>query len=758
MPTIYQVQAPDGSILEIEGPDNATDEEIAAFAAQQYDGQKSGGITGTLRPDITGRAPGAVIGAVQSGELIMSDADRQAGAAIQEAWNRTGRFEDVAAVAAQFGRRFGEKEAAFLRANEGRPVTINANPTGIPTATEAAIGQALPPRPQTTAGGVFGAMTRGVAPALAGATLGGMVAGPPGAIAGAATATLAPLVGDPIVTGVNRLLGTEFATPTEAMENLFSALGIPEARTEAERVIQSTANAAASATGGVGLGRMLAGAAAPVTAAVGETLAAQPATQIAGGAAGGASAQTAAELGAGPLGQTIAGLVGGMAGGGVVPRPRAPLPSIVGQAEAAGIPLMTSDVVPPRTFIQNNLRMAGERIPIAGTGGARQAQQEARVGAVKDILTDYGALDGQAASMLPARIVSDLSEQRSATIKRYSQAKQEVIDRLTSAGTVPMDTANQRIEELARKLRRRKTREGDEAAQVLMTIRDDLQGRNLFELEAYRRDSLANVFKDDPKRPMSIAVREAGEKALRQIYDPVRQDMGAFIRANGDRRDFNKWMISNERLSEEAGELAKQSLTRVLRQGDATPEVVEGMLLGARRSDVAALYRNLSPRGRIIAQQAIMARVARKAVDGDNVSPEKFAAEVKRLGDNVGVFFNGDERARLEGLARVLQATKRASEAGVVTATGQQNYAPAMLAGGAGLASMFGGGMTGFLGAMTAVGTAGAAARIYESAAVRNLLLQASKTTSQERLIQIAQRLSALEASQGAREQKEPTQ
>jgi hypothetical protein len=38
MPTIYSVQAPDGTIYDIEGPDDATDEQVAAFAAQQFGG------------------------------------------------------------------------------------------------------------------------------------------------------------------------------------------------------------------------------------------------------------------------------------------------------------------------------------------------------------------------------------------------------------------------------------------------------------------------------------------------------------------------------------------------------------------------------------------------------------------------------------------------------------------------------------------------------------------------------------------------
>ena len=45
MPTIYDVKAPDGSILEVEGPDNATDEQITAFAAQQFGPTGSAGAS-----------------------------------------------------------------------------------------------------------------------------------------------------------------------------------------------------------------------------------------------------------------------------------------------------------------------------------------------------------------------------------------------------------------------------------------------------------------------------------------------------------------------------------------------------------------------------------------------------------------------------------------------------------------------------------------------------------------------------------------
>jgi len=148
MPTIYTIEAPDGTLFDIEGPDNATDEQILAFATQQFGEQAAPQGEPVAPQGDQGRivtAPsttsGMVAGAIEGGQPIMTPQDLEAGKAIQEAWNRTGRLADTQAVAAQFGRSFGQEEAAFLQANEGKPVTINANPTGMPTATQQAVGE-----------------------------------------------------------------------------------------------------------------------------------------------------------------------------------------------------------------------------------------------------------------------------------------------------------------------------------------------------------------------------------------------------------------------------------------------------------------------------------------------------------------------------------------------------------------------------------------------------------------------------------------
>ena len=194
-------------------------------------------------------------------------------------------------------------------------------------ATEPVQTVAVPPSevvpPESTMEGVGGALVRGLAPTAASAGLGFALGGPPGAAIGAAV----PIVGDPIVMGINALFGTNFTEPTTAMENLLTSIGVPEARTAAERVLQTTAGAVGGGAGMIGLGRGLMaqapGAARTAVTGIGEMLAGQPTAQLVGSATGGAAQQITAEAGGGPMAQLAAGLVGGAGGTVAAMRPSA---------------------------------------------------------------------------------------------------------------------------------------------------------------------------------------------------------------------------------------------------------------------------------------------------------------------------------------------------------------------------------------------------------------------------------------------------
>jgi hypothetical protein len=596
------------------------------------------------------------------------------------------------------------------------------------------------PEPTTTVTGLAGAATRGLALPAAGAALGAAIGAPiggvgaiPGAIAGAGAATLAGVVGDPIVGSINSLLGTKYTLPTQAMEDLLTRIGVAQPKTEAERIVQATAAGAAGAGGMAAAGQAVqtaAGAGAPVAREVGRMLAAQPVAQVAGGAGAGAGGAIAREMESGAGGELAASLAGGIAGARLAaPRPaappaRRPLPPEIAQAEREGVRLLTSDVRPPRTFPEKTLQAAGERVPFVGTSGMRQAQQTERIAAVRNLLRDYGADD---VAKLSDDVMADLATKRSADIRKYATAKKEVIDRLSNKGAVPVPSALQAIDDQIDDLARRSTPGADEAIERLRQIKTDLQNRDLFQLEAYRQDELAKIFMDDPARPMSLAAREAGEKALRAVYDPVRKDMGDFIKATGERRDFDKWMVSNKRLAETAKDMQNASLKTVLLKGDVKPEVIQNLLFKGKPSEVRALYSKLTPEGRATARAAILAKAGQDATkdvaEGAVVSPDQFANNVKKMGDSIGVFFSGEDLKRVEGLTRILNITKRASEAAAAPATGIQ--AVPFLA-----ADVLTGTFGGPTGATAAAATVGGLARIYESAPVRNMLLQMSKTAA----------------------------
>jgi hypothetical protein len=225
------------------------------------------------------------------------------------------------------------------------------------------------PKPSTTATGLAGAATRGLALPAAGATLGAIMGAPfagvgaiPGAIAGAGAATLAGLLGDPIVGSVNSLFGTKYTLPTDAMEDLLTRVGVAEPRTAAERIMQTTAAGASGGLGGVAVGKAVeAAAAGPVAREVGRLMATTPALQtISSGTAGGAG-QLAKEAGAGTAGQ-IAATVGGAFVPSIPAAVKAVTQQVARQVAPAGAGIR--ERLEPTTIQQ--LR-AGQEVPIEPT-------------------------------------------------------------------------------------------------------------------------------------------------------------------------------------------------------------------------------------------------------------------------------------------------------------------------------------------------------------------------------------------------------
>lgn len=585
--------------------------------------------------------------------------------------------------------------------------------------------------PQTSIAGVTGAVARGLAPVATGAALGAAIGAPiggvgaiPGAAAGAAAGGLATLVGDPIVDVVNSTFGTQWTRPTDAMEDMLTRMGVPKPKTEAERIIKSTAAATGGAAGGIQAAKVIGQAArGPVTQAVAREMAAQPAAQLAGAGAAGGAAQLVQESGGSPLAATGASLLAGM-GAARMATPSVRIPQsaagreIVQAGERFNVPVMTSDVRPPETFLGRTGQQIGERT-FFGTSAQRGAQQQARIEAVGDVLSGFGVNSNALKDEALQPVANAFLAKRSADLSRYSGMKKSIFEPLDTLGNVPAPKTTLAIDQEISRLR--SITGSQPLINKLEELKFNLQNNpNISAVEANRK-VIGNWMNDADL----ASVKTEAEKTARTLYGPLKDDMGNFIAVNGAPRDFTKWNVANKRLAEMTGELNNSALSKALKEGDAKPETMASLLFTQSPSDLKLLYKNLPPSGRKNAQRAILWNAAEKAKfrtqEGEQFSPDLFNKYLKDNRAQLEVFFQGDAKQQLDGFSRLLTATQRAGQANIQTASGQQGV-PFLL--GSLLTDIFGG--TG--GAVTgAIGTGGLA-RMYESAPVRNRLMQLSKS------------------------------
>ena len=427
---------------------------------------------------------------------------------------------------------------------------------------------------------------------------------------------------------------------------------------------------------------------------------------------------------------------------------------IIEAGERTGIPVMTSDIRPPQTFMGKAAQTVGERIPIVGTGGARATQQEAREVAVKDfIVENAGAIPAD----VEDRIVSDVLRKRGDVVEKYTTLKRDVFSGLVGAGEVAVDKTVKAIDDQIADLSKARTPAADEAIAKLQEIRGQAAGRDIEAMDAFRRDVLGKAWQDEA---LSVGASDRVKSAVKNLYGPFKDDMGSFILDRGGRTNYNKWRISDARLSDSIQEANRNALKSIIRNGEATPEVINNMLFSGKKSDVSALYKSLTPEGQSLARMAIVNRIAKDmGVEGGAVSAEKFITQINKRADQLGVFFGKSQQEEIKGLVRVLNATRRASGAGVKTQTGQENFP--LLLGALGLGDFL---QTGGVGTALAAAFTGAV-RAYESKPVRNLMAMLAKTKSGSKeeaniLTKLSDRLDTSKAAlmQGAGTQAAVTQ
>ena len=378
---------------------------------------------------------------------------------------------------------------------------------------------------------------------------------------------------------------------------------------------------------------------------------------------------------------------------------------VVDFAAGQDLPLMTSDVVPPKTFAQRTMQAAGEKIPVVGTGGIRASQQEAREGLVKKTSAMFG---GYSPDDVIASLKRKTDKVKSAAGERIGKIKSVVANNNSSNKSIKaIDSEIERLSTLPGGIERQTA--DIQTIKTLQAYRDDLVANPSFETLHDLRTSFRENVKGD-----RLSMPTQSDAAIQRIYRSMSDDLIDTVDGALGKREAMRWRSANSAYGSEAELIKNTKIKQALEKGDLTPEVINSMLYSNKPSDVKNLFRALDDKGKISAKAGIIAKAAEKA----GGSPDKFVNELNRLKAHTGAAFKGRDQAYIKGLVKYLEATKEAGRAGVTTKSGQELFQI-----GAPVGVMTDIGTTG--GAGTAgVASFGLMSRAYESKPIRDLMVR----------------------------------
>lgn len=384
-------------------------------------------------------------------------------------------------------------------------------------------------------------------------------------------------------------------------------------------------------------------------------------------------------------------------------------------AKERDLPLMTSDVFPPKSFAGRSARQLGEKIPISGTGAPRISQQESRKNIIEDLSSRYGEYD-------PRQVYDSLANEVSRVKREAGSARSEIVDMVSELQT-PATNTIRALDNTIDKLS--KTPSGEIKKTADTAVINELENfKSDIELDPSfsNLEQLRSVFREKVTSKVDDVMRGRTGAAVENIYSSMTKDMDDLIRDNVSPDQFSQWKKSNKIYASESGKIRDTNLKNILKKGNLTPEIVDTMLFSKKPSEVKILFNSLDERGKNMMRAGLVGKAFNKSITKGEVSPQKFSSELDRLSGQLGIAFKGQDRAEINGIKKYIEATSRAGEAGVVTPTGQQLFqigAPAAV-----------------VGDVTTTGGAGTAgtilygllARMYESKPMMRLISTLSRT------------------------------
>ncbi|ECC4081764.1 lytic transglycosylase domain-containing protein [Salmonella enterica] len=370
-------------------------------------------------------------------------------------------------------------------------------------------------------------------------------------------------------------------------------------------------------------------------------------------------------------------------------------------ANAADVPLHTTDVLPPNSRVGRMAQTTAENIPFAGTSSMRANQQEARSQLVDEFASRFGEYD-------PSIVIGSLKAKTSGIRKAAGNRLEQVQSAMTGVNIQPT-RAIQQIDDEIGKLQKLGQVADTDTISKLQAYRNELAKGdvNLEQLSRLRTQFRMDVRGERTQMP------PPAEAAVQRVYRAMTGDIDNSIGQNLGNDTLRRYKQANAVYADEASKLQNTRLKNVLMKGDLTPEVVNNMLFSKNKSEVQNLYRSVGHVGRAQMRNGIIG----KAMEKSGGSPDQFLRQVNLMSTQTGIAFKGRDAAYLKGLKNYLESTKRAGQAGVTTPTGQQTI-PFIL----GIGTVTNPALVGVGGGY------GLLARMYESKPARNAMLRLANT------------------------------
>ncbi|WP_373445172.1 lytic transglycosylase domain-containing protein [Salmonella enterica] len=370
-------------------------------------------------------------------------------------------------------------------------------------------------------------------------------------------------------------------------------------------------------------------------------------------------------------------------------------------ANAADVPLHTTDVLQPNSRVGRMAQTTAENIPFTGTSSMRANQQEARSQLVDEFASRFGEYD-------PSIVIGSLKAKTSGIRKAAGNRLEQVQSAMTGVNIQPT-RAIQQIDDEIGKLQKLGQVADTDTISKLQAYRNELAKGDV-DLEQLSR--LRTQFRMDV-RGERTQMPPPAESAVQRVYRAMTGDIDNSIVQNLGNDTLRRYKQANAVYADEASKLQNTRLKNVLMKGDLTPEVVNNMLFSKNKSEVHNLYRSVGHVGRAQMRNGIIG----KAMEKSGGSPDQFLRQVNLMSTQTGIAFKGRDAAYLKGLKNYLESTKRAGQAGVTTPTGQQTI-PFIL----GIGTVTNPALVGVGGGY------GLLARMYESKPARNAMLRLANT------------------------------